>query len=218
MVGVMLGKWIRHAFLAVAIVPLSACAIADIGSGPAPSLYTLKAPAVLAETGGQAAGQLVVEEFSAPAALDTTRIVFQPSENEIAYYANARWSDRSPRMIASLLVETIASSGRFPAVIGPGSNARMDLALVGDIRSFAAYREAAAGFGQETTKVRVALYVRLLRARDRSIIASREFSAEAPAGSGMANVIAAYDAALGTVLTEVSDWAFTRSQTASSAR
>lgn len=218
MVGVMLGKWIRHAFLAVAIVPLSACAIADIGSGPAPSLYTLKAPAVLAETGGQAAGQLVVEEFSAPAALDTTRIVFQPSENEIAYYANARWSDRSPRMIASLLVETIASSGRFPAVIGPGSNARMDLALVGDIRSFAAYREAAAGFGQETTKVRVALYVRLLRARDRSIIASREFSAEAPAGSGMANVIAAYDTALGTVLTEVSDWAFTRSQTASSAR
>jgi cholesterol transport system auxiliary component len=216
--GVMLGKWIRHALLAVVIAPLGACAIADIGSGPAPSFYTLKAPAMSAEAGPQAGGQLVVEEFSAPAALDTTRIVFQPSENEIAYYANARWSDRSPRMIASLLVETIASSGRFPAVIGPGSNARMDLALVGDIRSFAAYREASAGFGQETTKVRVVLYVRLLQARDRSIVASREFSAEAMAGSGMANVIAAYDAALGTVLTEISDWAFTQSQTASSAR
>ena len=218
----MLGKWIRHALLAVVIAPLGACAIADIGSGPAPSFYTLKAPALSAEPGPQAGGQLVVEEFSAPAALDTTRIVFQPSENEIAYYANARWSDRSPRMIASLLVETIASSGRVPAVIGPGSNARMDLALVGDIRSFAAYREASAGFGQgatpETTKVRVVLYVRLLQARDRSIVASREFSAEAMAGSGMANVIAAYDAALGTVLTEISDWAFTQSQTASSVR
>lgn len=215
---VMLGKWIRHALLAAIIAPLGACAIADIGSGPAPSLYTLKAPAVSAEAGPQAGAQLVVEEFSAPAAIDTTRIVFQPNDNEIAYYANARWSDRSPRMIASLLVETIASSGRFPAVIGPGSNARMDLALVGDIRSFAAYREASAGFGQETTKVRVVLYVRLLRARDRSILASREFSAEAPAGSGMANVIAAYDAALGTVLRDISDWAFTQAQAAPPAR
>lgn len=215
---VMLGKWIRHALLAAMIAPLGACAIADIGSGPAPSLYTLKAPAVSAEAGPQAGAQLVVEEFSAPAAIDTTRIVFQPNDNEIAYYANARWSDRSPRMIASLLVETIASSGRFPAVIGPGSNARMDLALVGDIRSFAAYREASAGFGQETTKVRVVLYVRLLRARDRSILASREFSAEAPAGSGMANVIAAYDAALGTVLRDISDWAFTQAQAAPPAR
>lgn len=215
---VMLGKWIRHALLAAIIAPLGACAIADIGSGPAPSLYTLKAPAVSAEAGPQAGAQLVVEEFSAPAAIDTTRIVFQPNDNEIAYYANARWSDRSPRMIASLLVETIASSGRFPAVIGPGSNARMDLALVGDIRSFAAYREASAGFGQETTKVRVVLYVRLLRARDRSILASREFSAEAPAGSGMANVIAAYDAALGTVLRDISDWAFTQAQVAPPAR
>lgn len=215
---VMLGKWIRHALLAAIIAPLGACAIADIGSGPAPSLYTLKAPAVSAEAGPQAGAQLVVEEFSAPAAIDTTRIVFQPNDNEIAYYANARWSDRSPRMIASLLVETIASSGRFPAVIGPGSNARMDLALVGDIRSFAAYREASAGFGQETTKVRVVLYVRLLRARDRSILASREFSAEAPAGSGMANVITAYDAALGTVLRDISDWAFTQAQAAPPAR
>lgn len=215
---VMLGKWIRHALLAAIIAPLGACAIADIGSGPAPSLYTLKAPVVSAEAGPQAGAQLVVEEFSAPAAIDTTRIVFQPNDNEIAYYANARWSDRSPRMIASLLVETIASSGRFPAVIGPGSNARMDLALVGDIRSFAAYREASAGFGQETTKVRVVLYVRLLRARDRSILASREFSAEAPAGSGMANVIAAYDAALGTVLRDISDWAFTQAQVAPPAR
>lgn len=219
--GVMgeLKKWMRHALLAVALMPLGACALADIGGGPAPSLYTLKAPASVVEAGPLASGQLVVEEFSAPAALDTTRIVFQPNENEIAYYANARWSDRSPRMIAALLVETIATTGRFPAVIGPGSNARMDLALVGDIRSFAAHPVASAGLGQETTKVRVALYVRLLRARDRSIIASREFSAEAAApGSGMANVVAAYDAALGTVLTDISDWTLAQSLAVSTGR
>ena len=148
----------------------------------------------------------------APAAIDTTRIVFQPNENEIAYYAGARWSDRAPRMISSLLVETLTGTGHFPAIIGPGSNVRMDYALVGDIRSFAAMRDADARLGQGTTKVKVAFYVRLLRARDRSIVASREFSSEAVApGSGMANVVAAYDAALGAVLAEIADWTLEQS-------
>lgn len=206
-------NWFRAAFVLAAAGLLGGCALAGVASGPAPSLYVLKAPAPgEARTAGPVAAQIVVEDFVAPAAIDTTRIVFQPNENEIAYYAGARWSDRAPRMISSLLVETLAGTGHFPAIIGPGSNVRMDYALVGDIRSFAAMRDADAGFGQGTTKVKVAFYVRLLRARDRSIVASREFSSEAAApGSGMANVVAAYDAALGAVLAEIADWTLDQS-------
>lgn len=201
------GKMLRGAVLAAFVLPLGGCALADLGSGPAPSLYTLRAPAVETVQAAPVAAQLVVEDFSAPAAIDTTRIVFRPSDNEIAYYAGARWSDRAPRMISSLLVETLSRSGQFPAVVGPGSTARMDYALTGDIRVFSAHRDEAAGLGQGTTKVRVAFYVRILRARDRSILASREFTAEAAApGSGMANIVAAYDAALGSVLAEISGW------------
>lgn len=207
------GKFLRAALVGAALAPLGACALADVASGPPPSLYVLKAPARSEAMPGVAVpAQIVVEDFSAPAAIDTTRIVFQPNENEIAYYANARWSDRAPRMISTLLVETLSNTGRFPAVIGPGGTARMDYALVGDIRAFAASRPADAGLGQGTTKVRVAFYVRLLRARDRSIVASRAFSSEAAApGSGMANVVAAYDAALGTVLGEIADWTLEQS-------
>jgi cholesterol transport system auxiliary component len=207
------GKFLRAALVTAALAPLGACALADVASGPPPSLYVLKAPARSEAIQGVAVpAQIVVEDFSAPAAIDTTRIVFQPNENEIAYYANARWSDRAPRMISTLLVETLSNTGRFPAVIGPGGTARMDYALVGDIRAFAASRPADAGLGQGTAKVRVAFYVRLLRARDRSIVASREFSSEAAApGSGMANVVAAYDAALGTVLAEIADWTLEQS-------
>lgn len=207
------GKCLRAVLVAAALAPLGACALADVASGPAPSLYVLRAPAP-GETmqGGPVSAQIVVEDFTAPAAIDTTRIVFQPNDNEIAYYANARWSDRAPRMISGLLVETLSRTGKFPAVIGPGGTARMDYALVGDIRSFAASRDADAGLGQGTTKVRVAFYVRLLRARDRSIVASREFSSEAAApGAGMANVVAAYDAALGTVLAEIANWTLEQS-------
>src|SRR5690606_12674798 len=192
----------RGAFAAAALAPLGACALADVGSGPAPSLYVLTAPAAEVASGSPPSpAQLVVEEFSAPAAVDTSRIVFMRSENEIAYYAGARWADRAPRMIASLLVETLAGTGSFPAVIGPGTSARMDQALVGDIRSFSAYRPAGAGLGEGGTKVRVVLFVRLLRAKDRTILASREFSSEASApGAGMDGVVAGYDAALDTVL------------------
>lgn len=207
-----LGRFLRAVLAAALLAPLAACALADVASGPAPSLYVLKAPAAdEALQGGPVLAQIVVEDFTAPAAIDTTRIVFQPGENEIAYYAGARWSDRAPRMISTLLVETLARTGKFPAVIGPGGTARMDYALVGDIRAFAASRDAA-GLGQGTTKVRVAFYVRLLRARDRSIVAAREFASEADApGSGMTNVVAAYDAALGTVLAEIAGWTLEQS-------
>lgn len=200
-------------FLAVAFIalPLGACALVDVASGPAPSLYVLTAPEAGLATGRNAMAQLVVEEFSAPAAIDTARVVYKSAPNSIAYYAGARWADRAPRMIAALAVETLSDTGRFPAVTGPGAQVRMDLALSGDIRAFEAYRLSDAGFGESATGVRVSLFVRLVRLRDRTIVASREFTAETTAGAGMAGVVAAYDAALDDVLTALAQWTLEQS-------
>ncbi len=202
------GKFCRAAGLLLALAPLGGCALANVASEPPPSLYVLTAAApVVPEGAAAAAAQVVVEPFTAPAAIDTTRIVFQPSPNEIKYYAGARWSDRAPRMIAALTVETLHRTGRFPAAIGAGSGARMDLALTGDIRQFAAMRSAAQGFGAATTEAHVVFFVRLLRASDRAIVASREFTATVPSASGkMTDIVAAYDAALGQVLAEIALW------------
>ena len=84
-------------------------------------------------------------------------------------------------------------------------------ALVGDIRSFSAYRPSDAGIGEGGTKVRVELFVRLLRARDRTILASRTFSAEASSAGGMEGVVAAYDQALDVVLTDIAAWTLEQS-------
>lgn len=209
-----LAKRLRLAALSLALAPLGACAITDIGSGPAPSLYLLTAPAPELSAPALDA-QLSVQEFDAPAALDTGRIVIHPSPNEIAYYAGARWADRAPRMIAGLLVETLTGTGRFPAILGPESQARTDLALVGDIRAFGAYRAADAGLGEGTTRVRVALFVRLVKARGGIILAAREFTAEAPSASGgMTDIVAAYDAALDTVLSDIAGWTLEQSHRA----
>lgn len=199
-------KLARAALVAVALAPLGACALADVASGPAPSLYVLTAPSPDLTAVASEGRPLLVEEFSAPAAIDTSRIVFMPSPNEIRYYAGARWADRAPGMIAALLVETLADTGRFPAVVGPGAQARSDLILVGDVRSFAAHRPDGAGLS-DATSVRVALFVRLIAARGREVVASREFSADAAAASGgMSDVVGAYDAALGSVLADIARW------------
>ena len=201
----------RLLLLAFTALPLSACALADVASGPAPSLYVLTAPEVGVPAGQTVPAQLVVEEFSAPAAIDTSRVVYKSSPNSIAYYAGARWADRAPRMIAALAVETLTDTGSFPAVTGPGAQVRMDLALSGDIRAFEAYRAPEAGFGEGATSIRVSLFVRLVRLRDRSIVASREFTAEAKAGSGMDGVVAGYDKALDEVLTALALWTLDQS-------
>ncbi|PKP78317.1 MAG: hypothetical protein CVT81_04670 [Alphaproteobacteria bacterium HGW-Alphaproteobacteria-3] len=201
----------RLLLLVFAALPLSACAFADIASGPPPALYVLTAPQVEVPAGPGATAQLVVEEFSVPAAIGTARVVYKSSPNSIAYYADARWADRVPRMIASLAVETLTDTGRFPAVTGPGAQVRMDLALSGDIRAFEAYRVSGAGLGESATNVRVSLFVRLVRLRDRTIVTSREFTAEARAGSGMDGVVAGYDAALDEVLTALAIWTYEQS-------
>lgn len=210
--GKIAGKIARGVFLAVALASLGGCALADVASGPPPSLYVLNAPTPDMPAGVPGVSvQLVVEAFSAPAAIDTSRIVFKPSANEIKYYAGARWSDRAPRMIASLLVETLSDTGRFPAVIGAGGQAHTDLALSGDIRAFNAYLPEEAGFGAGATKIRVAFFVRLIRVRDRAIVASREFSAEAAAAGGIEGIIRGYDEALGSVLSEIAVWTLEQS-------
>jgi cholesterol transport system auxiliary component len=186
--------------------PLGACALAGAASGPAPRLFTLTAahptpPAVA----GAAAIQLQISDFSAPAAIDTPRIVFQASPNEIKYYAEARWSDTAPNMIQTLAAQTFENSDRFASVSMRGSDLNGDYALMGDIRQFAA--EAGEGAKSGETAVRVDLFMRLVRVEDRKIVAAKDFNVVVPVtGSGIASVVAAYDAGLRTALDGITLW------------
>ncbi|MCE9650744.1 MAG: ABC-type transport auxiliary lipoprotein family protein [Parvibaculum sp.] len=182
---------------------LGGCALANVASEPAPQLFMLTAghPASGGAEAGGAAARILVDDFTASAAIDTARIVFQPNPNEIKYYADARWADRAPAMIQSLMIETLQNSGRFASVAARGSEIRGDLAVKGDIRQFAAEANG------EATNVHVDFFVRLVRLEDRDIVASRDFNAVVPVtGSGIAAVVAAHDAALRQTLSEIMLW------------
>lgn len=189
--------------IAAAVAPLAACALVNAGGGPAPQFFTLTA-AHPAATNAETASPITVDEFSAPAAIDTARIVRQSSANEIAYYAGARWADRAPRMIQNLTVETLENSGRFRAVSAQGAGLRADYELMGDIRRFAAVPSEDGG----RDLVRVDVLVRLVRADERTLVASKPFSASVVAdGGGIRPIVSAYDAALREVLDGIAVWA-----------
>jgi len=199
-----LHRFARRAAALVLLLPLGACALASVASEPPPQLFTLTAahPVPVGEAAGQGA-RIVVDEFSAPAVIDTTRIVQQASANELKYYADARWADRAPRMVETLLVETLENSGRFASVATRAADLRGDYELVGDIRQFAVDASSQSG-----PAVKVELYARLVRDDERTIVAVKSFSSTVPVvGSGIAAIVMAYDAALRQTLDGIAIWA-----------
>lgn len=193
-------SYLKSAIAFLLMATLGGCALANIASEPAPQLFMLTA-AHPDKAGAAAAANILVDDFSTTAAIDVPRIAFQPNPNEIKYYAGARWADRAPQMIQSLTVETLENSGRFASVAARGSGIRGEYLLKGDIRQFAAEARG------EQTAVRIDFFLRLVSIDDRSILASRDFNVSIPVtGSGIAAVVAAYDAALHQNLNEIVLW------------
>ncbi|MGV8996805.1 MAG: ABC-type transport auxiliary lipoprotein family protein [Parvibaculaceae bacterium] len=195
----------RFGMLAILGAALSGCALASIANEPAPQLFTLTAAPMVAVSfpvsNRASSASLLVDEFAASAALDTGRIAFQPTPNELKYYADARWADLAPAMVQSLAIETLQSSGAFGSVAARGSEIRGDYVLRGDIRQFAAEKAG------EATQVRVALYLRLISRSDHGVIASNVFQSVTPvSGSGMDAVVAAYQKSMSAVLTDMTLW------------
>lgn len=196
-----ISKILRATVVATSLVSLGGCALVDVASEPAPRFFTLTPPALQSMTSAVPA-QLSVQAFTTSAALNTSRIVYQPSENEIKYYAGARWADQTPAMIRRLMVETLERSGAFAAVLGEGAPAQADYMLSGEIRRFAA--TPAAG---DEKRVEIVLLTRLTEKGSGRIVGTKLFSGTvtSPDG-GMDNVVGAYNAALGKVLSELSAW------------
>ena len=147
--------------------------------------------------------QVLVEVPTAPAAIDTNRIVYQPTPNEIQYYADARWSDRAPQMVQTLFAETLENTHRLLAVSRQRVGLRSDYALQSELRTFAA-RPAESG---SAPVVEIRFNVKVLREADDQIVASKMFVAQETAeSSSIRSVVDAFDRALGSVLADAAPW------------
>lgn len=201
-----------------AALALLASAVAVVQSGCSnlpgfaepPALFTLT-PKSTFPAGLQAVNwQLLVESPIAAAALDTVRISVRRTPLRIEYFAAVAWTERAPRMVQTLLVESFENTGAITAVGRETFGLRADYVLKTELREF---QIEDAGSGARPL-ARVRLVAKLVRMPRRLIVASRPFEAlETAASRRFGDLVLALDAAAGDVMKDLVVWVLSEGQT-----
>lgn len=200
------GTIIAGALLAALLLAGCEGVLAGIG-GPAPDLYSLTPKSSFKQDLKPVSWQLVVEEPVAAGGLNVDRIALRTKPTDLQYFSGARWTERAPRMVQTLLVESFENSGAIVSVGRKAIGLRSDYNLKSELREFQAEYFDDSGL----PSVRVRLNVKLVKQPRRNIIASRNVEATVKAKSkSMPEIITAFDIALGKVLRRTVEWALTQ--------
>jgi len=169
---------------------------------PAIQVYTLQPSFSAAAAGATAAtATLQVARPLAAPGLDTDGIALQRDGQRLDYYAASRWAAPLPEIVQSQAIEALRASGKFRSVQPEGGAFAADLVLQLEIRRCQAEYVGADG----PPTVQVQLLATLGRRADRSVLATVSAAGTAPASENrMQSVVAAFQAALGTALGELS--------------
>lgn len=198
----------RTAFLAGAVPRLMAAllgvvatlALAGCGSTPVPT-YNLSAPSGFT-TGGGGSGQLVVVAPTALAVLNTDKVMVEPAPGQVAYLADAQWSDNLPALLQARTIQAFENASKLRRVARPGDGVNAEYQLVIDIRTFALR------ITDQGPVAVVELSAKLIGTQSGRILAAQVFRAAVPAASTSGPVAtAALDAAQEQVLVSMVRWA-----------
>jgi cholesterol transport system auxiliary component len=196
----------RPLALAAAVLLLTACGgILPVPKAPS-NLYNLSPKSNFDPGLPRVEWQLVIEE---PVGLDTARIAVRPSPLELGYFGDIRWTERAPKMVQTLLVESFENSGTIVAVGRQAIGLRADFSLKTEIREF-----QVEDFGGG--KIRVRINAKLIRQPRQIIVRSASFEAavDDPPTESMEDSIRAWDEAMGTVLRDIVEWTIVEGQRA----
>ncbi|HVJ35081.1 MAG TPA: ABC-type transport auxiliary lipoprotein family protein [Terriglobia bacterium] len=182
--------------LVAALSTVAGCAVLGGVNTPTP-LYDLKPQVDLPAGLPKVKWQLVVSQPDADADLDTARIALRRGGNVTEYFANAAWTDNVPNLVQSKLLEAFEQSncvavGRDVASLIP------DYVLQIELRDFQAE------YGGPVAGAHVRMTAKIVRMSDRRIIDTINAEARAQSsGTDMQQVVAAFDKALGPVLSQI---------------
>jgi cholesterol transport system auxiliary component len=171
---------------------------------PPPQLYTLTPKSTFDADMPSVDWQLAVEDFIAPAGLNTPRMAVSREPLTLDYYAGAQWVDSAPSMVRRLLIESFENSGRIVGVGQFAISLRNDYVLRPELREFQA--EYVNGDGNPPT-IRVRINVKMVKMPQRRIIASETFerTMEVP-DNRIASIVKTFDQVLGKVFRGIVEW------------
>jgi len=186
----------------VATLGLAGCTVLQ---PQAPTLYTLNPPKGGLTGMAPAGWALSVETPAAPGALDSQRIVAIRHSTAVEPFADVAWSDRAPAMLGNLIVESFENSHALASVAHDAQGLRADYLLKSELRDFQAeYDNNDAGL---PPRVRVRLVAKLVAMPRRVVEASQSFEAAEPVtGDAFPAVVAAFDRAVGSLLSALVEW------------
>ena len=194
----------RRTFLLALSTGLTACT-GPLGGGAPPQLYTLTPVKDFPPNLPRTTAQLLVEAPSAPGGLDSERIALMKSAVSLDYFASVAWTDRAPKMVQDLLVESFENTGKIAAIDRESLALRADFVLEPDLRDFTAIYT-----GADPPVVRVRMGLKLVRLPDKQIVAQHTASADAHATqNSVAGVVEAFNTAIHQVISDAVAWTLT---------
>jgi cholesterol transport system auxiliary component len=204
-------RWRRACWSVVLLSVLAACSgLLPLG-GPPPNLFTLSPKSTFDAALPNVRWQLVVEEPVAAGGLQVPNIALRTHALELQYYANARWTERAPAMVQTLLVESFENTGKIVSVGRQAVGLRSDFNLKTELREF----QAEYGDPNRAPTIRVRLNAKVVRQPRRDIVASESFEIAVPAGGTAINdIILAFDDALGKVIRRTVEWTMVEAEKA----
>ena len=187
----------------IGVALLSGCIDVLAGSGPPAKLYNLSPKSSFSADLPTVDWQLVVELPISAETLNTPRIALSRVPLTLDYYGGARWSERTPVMVQTLLVESFENTDRIVAVARKSTDLRADYVLKTEMREFQAEYS-----GDGPPIVHVKINAKLVKMPQRTIIASFKSERKIQAsGTQLIDIVRAFDQGLGKVLKEVVEWA-----------
>ncbi len=157
--------------------------------------------------------QIVVEEPTATAAVNTDQIAVQPSLLQVQYLPRARWVDRAPLIVQALMVESYENSGKVAAVGRSTVGLRADYVIAPDLREFQGIVVSEAE-DSKTVRVEVRINIKIIDEYEDKIIASSSFQENVMAASDQTpDLVEAFDIALGKTMRDSVEWSIRKIHT-----
>jgi cholesterol transport system auxiliary component len=194
----------RRLFFALLLLNLlSGCNVLQM-PGPPPDLYNLTPKSTFSDNLPEVGYQLIIEEPMAAGGLDNNRIALRPHATKLQFYAAARWTERLPKMMQTLIIESFENTNKIISVGRQSIGLRSDFSLKTELREFQVEQYT----GHETDLVRVRINAKLVRQPDRIIVGSQsfEYTVQVKQGGSLNDIVIAFDTATGRVIKKLVEW------------
>ncbi|WP_299665106.1 ABC-type transport auxiliary lipoprotein family protein [uncultured Ruegeria sp.] len=199
---------IRPLTLSLALVALTGCAgLGTLSQASKPNdLYLLTPKSTFSSSLPRIQTQIVVEEPTATAAVNTDQIAVQPTLLQVQYLPRARWVDRAPLIVQALMVESYENSGKVAAVGRSTVGLRADYVIAPDLREFQGIVISETE-NSKTVRVEVRINIKIIDEYEDKIIASSSFQENVMAASDQTpDLVEAFDVALGRTMRDAVEW------------